>query len=170
VEAIRQLRLLVGHRARGDRVDVLGLDIDAITAGAMPHEEPELTDGFHLVIDALKLNGIETIYNWKPSVSSGSSWGIAPAVIASMFWAWTVMRRSPLWMQRHAFRLTGLLVFGMPAVSQQGRPPETGPHAARKGSQDPRFRGCRVGRRTSLRPAAMVPEGGTDGGLVVSGF
>lgn len=26
------------------------------------HAEPELTDGFHLVIDALKLNGIETIY------------------------------------------------------------------------------------------------------------
>jgi oxalyl-CoA decarboxylase len=26
-------------------------------------EAPELTDGFHLVIDALKLNGIETIYN-----------------------------------------------------------------------------------------------------------
>jgi len=25
--------------------------------------EPELTDGFHLVIDALKLNGIDTIYN-----------------------------------------------------------------------------------------------------------
>ena len=25
--------------------------------------EPDLTDGFHLVIDALKLNGIETIYN-----------------------------------------------------------------------------------------------------------
>ncbi len=25
--------------------------------------EPELTDGFHLVIDALKLNGIKTIYN-----------------------------------------------------------------------------------------------------------
>ena len=24
--------------------------------------EQELTDGFHLVIDALKLNGIETIY------------------------------------------------------------------------------------------------------------
>ena len=24
--------------------------------------EPELTDGFHLVIDALKLNGIKTIY------------------------------------------------------------------------------------------------------------
>ncbi|QRG07420.1 oxalyl-CoA decarboxylase [Xanthobacter dioxanivorans] len=27
-----------------------------------PAAEPELTDGFHLVIDALKLNGIETIY------------------------------------------------------------------------------------------------------------
>ena len=26
-------------------------------------DEPELTDGFNLVIDALKLNGIETIYN-----------------------------------------------------------------------------------------------------------
>jgi oxalyl-CoA decarboxylase len=26
------------------------------------HVEPDLTDGFHLVIDALKLNGIETIY------------------------------------------------------------------------------------------------------------
>ena len=38
-------------------------NIDAITAGAVPHEEAELTDGFHLVIDALKLNGIETIYN-----------------------------------------------------------------------------------------------------------
>jgi oxalyl-CoA decarboxylase len=25
--------------------------------------EPELTDGFHLVIDALKLNGITNIYN-----------------------------------------------------------------------------------------------------------
>ncbi len=25
--------------------------------------EAELTDGFHLVIDALKLNGIKTIYN-----------------------------------------------------------------------------------------------------------
>ncbi len=24
--------------------------------------EPDLTDGFHLVIDALKLNGIDTIY------------------------------------------------------------------------------------------------------------
>ena len=24
--------------------------------------EPELTDGFHLIIDALKLNGVNTIY------------------------------------------------------------------------------------------------------------
>ncbi len=29
---------------------------------AAASEEPELTDGFHLVIDALKLNGIDTIY------------------------------------------------------------------------------------------------------------
>jgi oxalyl-CoA decarboxylase len=28
----------------------------------LPTAEPEMTDGFHLVIDALKLNGIETIY------------------------------------------------------------------------------------------------------------
>ncbi|MFS8037341.1 oxalyl-CoA decarboxylase [Xanthobacter sp. AM11] len=33
--------------------------LDPAAAGA---PEPELTDGFHLVIDALKLNGIETIY------------------------------------------------------------------------------------------------------------
>ena len=26
-------------------------------------EQGEVTDGFHLLIDALKLNGIETIYN-----------------------------------------------------------------------------------------------------------
>ena len=26
------------------------------------HAQQDLTDGFHLVIDALKLNGIETIY------------------------------------------------------------------------------------------------------------
>ena len=32
--------------------------IDANAAGA----EQELTDGFHLIIDALKLNGIKTIY------------------------------------------------------------------------------------------------------------
>ena len=32
--------------------------IDATTAGA----EQELTDGFHLIIDALKLNDINTIY------------------------------------------------------------------------------------------------------------
>ena len=30
---------------------------------AAEHPERELTDGFHLVIDALKLNGITTIYN-----------------------------------------------------------------------------------------------------------
>src|SRR6202165_5751928 len=29
---------------------------------AKPEAEPELTDGFHLVIDALKLNGLTTIY------------------------------------------------------------------------------------------------------------
>ena len=28
-----------------------------------PGAEQELTDGFHLVIDALKLNGLNTIYN-----------------------------------------------------------------------------------------------------------
>jgi oxalyl-CoA decarboxylase len=32
------------------------------TTATKPGEERELTDGFHLVIDALKLNGIETIY------------------------------------------------------------------------------------------------------------
>jgi oxalyl-CoA decarboxylase len=30
--------------------------------GPAANDEPELTDGFHLVIDALKLNGIDTIY------------------------------------------------------------------------------------------------------------
>lgn len=35
--------------------------VQSITANA-PEAERELTDGFHLVIDALKLNGIETIY------------------------------------------------------------------------------------------------------------
>jgi oxalyl-CoA decarboxylase len=30
--------------------------------GSAANDEPELTDGFHLVIDALKLNGIDTIY------------------------------------------------------------------------------------------------------------
>ena len=29
---------------------------------AEPEAAPELTDGFHLLIDALKLNGISTIY------------------------------------------------------------------------------------------------------------
>ena len=33
-------------------------DNQAMTGGG----EPELTDGFHLVIDALKLNGIKTLY------------------------------------------------------------------------------------------------------------
>ena len=28
-----------------------------------PEMEQQLTDGFHLVIDALKLNGIETVYH-----------------------------------------------------------------------------------------------------------
>ena len=32
------------------------------TTNADAFEQPELTDGFHLVIDALKLNGVETIY------------------------------------------------------------------------------------------------------------
>jgi oxalyl-CoA decarboxylase len=31
--------------------------------GAQEHGDVELTDGFHLVIDALKLNGVKTIYN-----------------------------------------------------------------------------------------------------------
>ena len=31
----------------------------------MEKESDRLTDGFHLVIDALKLNEIDTIYNWK---------------------------------------------------------------------------------------------------------
>jgi oxalyl-CoA decarboxylase len=29
---------------------------------ATPGHEPELTDGFHLIIDALKLNGVKTLY------------------------------------------------------------------------------------------------------------
>ena len=36
--------------------------IDYDASGADADAAPELTDGFHLVIDALKLNGIETIY------------------------------------------------------------------------------------------------------------
>ena len=31
-------------------------------AATAPADERELTDGFHLVIDALKLNGLTTIY------------------------------------------------------------------------------------------------------------
>jgi oxalyl-CoA decarboxylase len=34
-----------------------------MNAAQNPAEERELTDGFHLVIDALKLNGVETIYH-----------------------------------------------------------------------------------------------------------
>jgi len=37
--------------------------VKSIDASASEADAPELTDGFHLVIDALKLNGIETIYN-----------------------------------------------------------------------------------------------------------
>jgi oxalyl-CoA decarboxylase len=37
--------------------------VKSIDASATEADAPELTDGFHLVIDALKLNGIETIYN-----------------------------------------------------------------------------------------------------------
>src|SRR3954451_10211595 len=33
------------------------------TVDASAEADQDLTDGFHLVIDALKLNGIETIYN-----------------------------------------------------------------------------------------------------------
>jgi oxalyl-CoA decarboxylase len=43
-----------------------GMSAAVQSIGAHVHEvspEPELTDGFHLIIDALKLNGIETIYN-----------------------------------------------------------------------------------------------------------
>jgi len=31
-------------------------------AAATGAEERELTDGFHLIIDALKLNGVKTVY------------------------------------------------------------------------------------------------------------
>src|ERR1041385_3060630 len=34
----------------------------AEAAVKLPAEEKEMTDGFHLLIDALKLNGIKTIY------------------------------------------------------------------------------------------------------------
>jgi len=29
----------------------------------------EMTDGFHLVVDALKLNGVDTIFGWPASRS-----------------------------------------------------------------------------------------------------
>ena len=35
----------------------------AEAAVKLPAEEKEMTDGFHLLIDALKLNGVKTIYN-----------------------------------------------------------------------------------------------------------
>ena len=37
--------------------------LEVHSAGTASDPQPELTDGFHLVIDALKLNGIKTIYN-----------------------------------------------------------------------------------------------------------
>src|SRR6266702_4169908 len=37
--------------------------LNTATKSEAPGTEQELTDGFHLVIDALKLNGINTIYN-----------------------------------------------------------------------------------------------------------
>src|SRR6201997_66888 len=37
--------------------------LNTATKSEAPGSEQELTDGFHLVIDALKLNGIKTIYN-----------------------------------------------------------------------------------------------------------
>jgi oxalyl-CoA decarboxylase len=36
--------------------------LNAAVKSEAPGAEQELTDGFHLVIDALKLNGIDTIY------------------------------------------------------------------------------------------------------------
>ena len=44
---------------------------------AVQSEPQNLTDGFHLVIDALKLNGIETIYGVPgiPMASSASTAG-----------------------------------------------------------------------------------------------
>src|SRR5207344_3069752 len=37
--------------------------LNTATKSEAPGAEQELTDGFHLVIDALKLNGLNTIYN-----------------------------------------------------------------------------------------------------------
>lgn len=36
--------------------------LNTATKSEAPGTEQELTDGFHLVIDALKLNGIDTVY------------------------------------------------------------------------------------------------------------
>src|SRR5262245_16518154 len=50
----------------GDRKELVGgsneMSVTAQTIDTGTTDEQELTDGFHLVIDALKLNGIETIY------------------------------------------------------------------------------------------------------------
>jgi oxalyl-CoA decarboxylase len=42
--------------------DALGQKTRDVDAAPTHESEPELTDGFHLVIDALKLNGVKTIY------------------------------------------------------------------------------------------------------------
>ncbi|MGQ4275426.1 oxalyl-CoA decarboxylase, partial [Terrihabitans sp. B22-R8] len=46
--------------AAADDLTKTAADADQVTTGA--EDERDLTDGFHLVIDALKLNGINTIY------------------------------------------------------------------------------------------------------------
>jgi len=43
--------------------DVASHGENAMAAVAQARPDPELTDGFHLVIDALKLNGIENVYH-----------------------------------------------------------------------------------------------------------
>jgi oxalyl-CoA decarboxylase len=48
-------------KAQSDAVETTLVQL-ADQQTAEVHVEPDLTDGFHLVIDALKLNGIETIY------------------------------------------------------------------------------------------------------------
>src|SRR5207249_1054469 len=59
-------RTRAGENTRGFRKSRESTMSDAATkpkpAPAIPEAQQELTDGFHLVIDALKLNGIETIY------------------------------------------------------------------------------------------------------------
>ncbi|MFC7051266.1 oxalyl-CoA decarboxylase [Hansschlegelia quercus] len=48
-------------KAQSDAVETTLVQLDDQQTADV-HVEPDLTDGFHLVIDALKLNGIETIY------------------------------------------------------------------------------------------------------------